>query len=300
MVVGLALNTDAGSWASRGIEYRKLLIRPLLDAGHSVSFCIGGTNVIKDYVCKLVLNPVVDTVIVGGGDGTVSMAANMVYRSGKPLGVLPLGTFNRFALDIGMPENPIESAYSISKLARTQVDLGKVNDLTFVNNVWLGVYALAIHRRKRLYIRTYRRTVASVIAAVEELLIHRPITITFCAPNGVTWKVTTSLVNISNNSYSTSAPHNMGRSNLNAGTLVIYVSKGTSGFNAAALALESILFGGWDANSLLRRLPGQKVTVTSPRINDFASLDGEPTMLCSPMKFSILQKAMTVLIPCSG
>src|SRR5690606_23560315 len=45
----------------------------------------------------------IDAVIVGGGDGTVSSAANLLAGTGKALGVLPLGTMNLFARDLDLP-----------------------------------------------------------------------------------------------------------------------------------------------------------------------------------------------------
>src|SRR5512144_2276671 len=42
----------------------------------------------------------VDLVVLGGGDGTLSVAAQVLAGGGKPLGILPLGTLNHFAQDL--------------------------------------------------------------------------------------------------------------------------------------------------------------------------------------------------------
>ncbi len=55
-----------------------------------------------------------DGVVVGGGDGSVSGAAGMLAGTGVPLGVLPLGTLNHFAKDLGMPADPAAAAALIA------------------------------------------------------------------------------------------------------------------------------------------------------------------------------------------
>ena len=57
----------------------------------------------------------VDAVVVGGGDGTISAAAGVAVDGHIVLGVLPLGTFNHFARDLGMPT---ELPVAVATLAR--------------------------------------------------------------------------------------------------------------------------------------------------------------------------------------
>jgi diacylglycerol kinase family enzyme len=45
----------------------------------------------------------VDAVVLGGGDGTISTGAAALLGGDKALGVLPLGTYNHFAKDLGIP-----------------------------------------------------------------------------------------------------------------------------------------------------------------------------------------------------
>src|SRR4051794_24399766 len=44
-----------------------------------------------------------DVIVSGGGDGTISAVAGALAETGKTLGVLPLGTLNHFAKDLGIP-----------------------------------------------------------------------------------------------------------------------------------------------------------------------------------------------------
>ena len=54
----------------------------------------------------------IDAIVVGGGDGSVSAVAGVLAGTSVPLGVLPLGTLNHFAKDLGIP-NDIDGAVGV-------------------------------------------------------------------------------------------------------------------------------------------------------------------------------------------
>jgi diacylglycerol kinase family enzyme len=72
-----------------------------------------------------------DTVVVGGGDGSASYAAQRLAGTDKVLGVLPLGTLNLLARDIGMPASLDASLPALSAAAPRAVDLGLLNGRPF-------------------------------------------------------------------------------------------------------------------------------------------------------------------------
>src|SRR5690242_1588766 len=51
----------------------------------------------------------VDVVVAAGGDGTIGCAAGNLADTGRPLGIIPLGTLNHLARDAGIP-NDMEGA----------------------------------------------------------------------------------------------------------------------------------------------------------------------------------------------
>ena len=66
-----------------------------------------------------------------------------------PLGVLPLGTLNHFAKDLGIPEK-LEDAVALITAGHTRrVDLGEVNGEIFINNSSLGIYPYLVSDRER-------------------------------------------------------------------------------------------------------------------------------------------------------
>ena len=83
-----------------------------------------------------------------GGDGTVNYVVNSMKSKGLdiPLGVIPAGTANDFAGAVGMSREPLEAARQIASGAVDRVDVGRVNDLYFVNIFSFGIFTTTSQR----------------------------------------------------------------------------------------------------------------------------------------------------------
>ena len=80
---------------------------------------------------------------VAGGDGSVAAVAGVAVERGLPLVVVPTGTLNHFARDLGLDlARPLRAldAFAAGQHER-RVDVGRINGRPFINNVSLGVYA---------------------------------------------------------------------------------------------------------------------------------------------------------------
>ncbi|POX50861.1 phosphoesterase [Streptomyces sp. Ru71] len=89
---------------------------------------------------------------VCGGDGTVNTAAEVALRHGLPLAVLPGGTLNHFALDLGV-EDARDLAAALTRGEAVRVDVGRFSSGErrgiFVNTLSLGVYPELVRERDR-------------------------------------------------------------------------------------------------------------------------------------------------------
>jgi YegS/Rv2252/BmrU family lipid kinase len=89
--------------------------------------------------------------IAAGGDGTIHHVVQaLVNNPEATLGVIPVGTYNHFAKDLGLPLD-WRAALDVALKGRTEVvDVARVNDRYFVNNLSLGLYPeLVAHREAR-------------------------------------------------------------------------------------------------------------------------------------------------------
>jgi len=80
-------------------------------------------------------------VAVAGGDGTVEAVARALVGSEIPLGIIPVGTYNNFALSAGIPADPVEACRIIATGKIRPVDVGFVNGHPFFEVVGIGLDA---------------------------------------------------------------------------------------------------------------------------------------------------------------
>lgn len=100
----------------------------------------------------------VDAVIVAGGDGTINEAVNGLLerqRGAVPLGILPFGTANVLAGELGIPERPLPAARALLSARRRAVHLGELNGNAFLVMAGIGldgriVAKLSSRLKKRL------------------------------------------------------------------------------------------------------------------------------------------------------
>jgi diacylglycerol kinase family enzyme len=92
----------------------------------------------------------VDMVVASGGDGTVSAVASGMLNSAIPLGILPTGTGNVFARDIGIP---VDFDHAIKLItgehALLELDMMLAHERAFVMNLSLGLSANTILKTER-------------------------------------------------------------------------------------------------------------------------------------------------------
>lgn len=88
-------------------------------------------------------------IVIGGGDGTLGGAASILANTPTALAILPLGTRNHFARQLGIPLDLAEAAAVAAGGQRRRIDLGAAGDRVFVNNASFGIYARFVRQRDR-------------------------------------------------------------------------------------------------------------------------------------------------------
>jgi diacylglycerol kinase family enzyme/membrane-associated phospholipid phosphatase len=109
---------------------------------------------------------------VAGGDGTISTACAVALETGLPLLVIPAGTFNHFAADLGVWS--VQDALAALRAGEAVlVDVGVAGHRSFINTSSTGIYVDLVRARERLENALGRRP-AVIIALAQVLRRARP------------------------------------------------------------------------------------------------------------------------------
>jgi diacylglycerol kinase family enzyme len=233
-------------------------------------------------------------VVAGGGDGTISAVAGALAGTKTKLGVLPLGTLNHFARDLGIPTELEDAAKLLATGEARAVDVADVNGRVFVNNSAIGLYPLMVLDREAQQAHLGRsKRWAMAIAAARTLFrfSHRRLTLTV---NDRTAVVDTPLLFVGNNAYKMDLPGAGTREAMDRGELFVLVLRRKSrlGF---CLASARALFGRARRDDAVRIDGVETLKVGSSRHSIAVSLDGESLHMKPPLQYRIRPKALNVV-----
>lgn len=234
-----------------------------------------------------------DVIGMAGGDGSQALVATVAMRHGIPHVVIPAGTRNHLALDLGLDRDDVVGALDAftGGIPRT-VDLATVNGRVFVNNASLGLYAdiVASDAYRDAKLRTALDTLPDLLGPnADSLDLH------FVDSDGVAHD-TADVVLVSNNPYVLDSLAGVGtRPRMDAGVLGV-VSL------TLASATEARRFLALETAGQVNRFPGWQQW-TTPRFEITSNgpvqvgVDGEALTMASPVVFEVVPAAVTMLIP---
>jgi diacylglycerol kinase family enzyme len=234
--------------------------------------------------------------VAAGGDGTVSAVADVVCGSPAALGVVPMGTLNHFAKDLGIPLDAADAVQVIAKGRCIRVDLGEVNARAFVNNASLGLYPKIVRERSRQQRRFGRSKRSAMLWATLDVLDRSRLLDLRLELDDEVRHCRAPFVFVGNNNY-TLEGFNIGtRAKLDQGRLTVYTTRRSSAGGLARLALRA-LFGRLRQADDFMESSVRSLQVESRRRRLLVALDGEVHAMETPLEFSILPRALQVIVP---
>lgn len=268
-------------------------------AGHGIDVRVVPPERLQPTIDELAAAPG-ELLLVGGGDGTLRSAAQRLAGGDKVLGVLPLGTLNRYARDLGVPLDPPAAVAALAAGHVERVDCAEVNGSIFLCNSTLGLPARFSTERQRLRGRGLAERAAGYWRAVRAALraSHR-MALTIDDENGAPRVVRALSLAISNNPYGQESSLLLSRPRLDTGELGIYVSRHRSGAQMA-LAMLRVMGGVWDGDPFLDISTARRVTVDSGRAQLHLVNDGEIERMAPPLTYRIRPGALLVLRPAAA
>lgn len=252
-----------------------------------------GMDVVREVRSRLARGT--NLFIAGGGDGTVHHVTQAVVHSEASLAVLPLGTYNHFARDLGIPLDWREALEVALTGASRQIDTGRVNDHFFVNNVSIGLYPELVAKREE-HGRDYPRWKARLSAFYATLRKYPHVTLTVETEHRHE-VLRTHVFMVSNNRYELeSVGIEAARNMMTEGRLSVYWLGHTSRWGLTKFVARY-------AAGRVHAIPGfhsfrtVRMRVQSSRSHLRVGIDGEVFTLDTPLVITAVPQSLLVRVP---
>jgi diacylglycerol kinase family enzyme len=234
--------------------------------------------------------------VAAGGDGTVSRIAALALEGGGELGVLPRGTRNHFARDLGLPLELDDAAAVLAHGTTSAVDVGELGERVFVNNACLGLYTRFVlvreHEEQRPGLKLWP---ALAKAAWQALRTSRDLEVRLRADDDALARRTPVLL-VGNNAYNIEGPGRGRRERLDRGRLSVYVLRTRSRAGLVWFGLRALV-GAVSAGRDFDALDTDSLVVAAGKAELEVALDGEVLRVPTPLRFGIRPRALRVRVP---
>lgn len=235
-------------------------------------------------------------VVAGGGDGTMNAIASVLAGTETALGVLPLGTLNHFARDLGVSLTLDEALKAIAAGKARTIDVGEVNGQVFVNNSSIGLYPAIVRHREKQQRRLGRSKWHAMLWAMHAVLRSHPFLDLTLELDGKVHRPRTPFVFIGNNVYSMEGFYVGLRERLDAGVLSVYLAHRAHRLRLFRLALRA-LFGRLHQANDFEAATTRELRIDSRHTRLLVATDGEVNALELPLEYRIRPGALKVIAP---
>lgn len=236
-----------------------------------------------------------DILVAAGGDGTVSATAAVAAETAAVFGVLPVGTLNHFARDVGIPLDLAAAVEAILAGRVQALDAGELNGRIFVNNSSVGLYPRMVRAREEEQRRGLDKRRAFGLALLRTWRQYRTL-VGQIVVDGRPQVVRTPFIFIGNNEYVVEGLRVGARAALDAGRLSVIVAPDCGRFEILALPVRAVL-GRIDPDAHLSSQPADEVVVELSRRSVNVALDGEVVTMRTPLRYRIRRRLLRTLVP---
>ncbi|WP_433074511.1 diacylglycerol/lipid kinase family protein [Dactylosporangium sp. CA-052675] len=236
-----------------------------------------------------------DALLVAGGDGSVRAVAERMLGSEVPLGIVPGGTMNVLARDLGVPNDLDEAVDALLSASVAWIDVATVNDQIFLCSSMLALMPhigrlrerarssargrLGLLRNGLRILRRYPRMRLTIVVDGQEHPAHTRAAVVSCNPLAA-------------------GPAPLpGRDRLDAGTLAVYVTHDRTRWDLLTVAAR-LFDGSWQRDARIRVYEGTSVRIRTSSLRYLSVMsDGEIAQLGVPLRYEIRPRALAVLAP---
>jgi diacylglycerol kinase family enzyme len=276
--VSVVLNRAAGALLENSAAHESLadLLR---QAGFEADFVPVELGALPERMAAA-CNSGASLVVVGGGDGTIACAAETAAAAGVTLGILPFGTMNVLARDLGIPIGDPAAAVALLRDGEArEIDAAEVNGRLYLCNSMIGLPARLARfreaaRGKGLAVRLWLRFVHAALRAASLM--------------------------VSVNALDDSSGRLFGRSRLDGGALVLYLARHLTLWDMLRLAFRAMT-GHLRDDPALDETHANEIEIIRigrrPRRTIRVMNDGEVMLVAPPLSYKIRPGALRVMAP---
>jgi len=234
-----------------------------------------------------------DALGMAGGDGSLATVAQVAVEQDLPFVVIPAGTRNHYAADLGLDRaDPTAALAAFIRGEEHRLDYATVNGRMFLNNVSLGVYAAAVEQPG------YRDAKLETTLKVLPELVEKGgpcFDLRIDVPGQGHWD-SAALIQVSNGVYEMAGSTFGRRLHLDAGQLGVVAVDINQGADLAAITVLAAArhperhAGVWPWET-------EGLTIGSGQVELGAGVDGEYVLLEPPLEFRVVHRGLRVLVP---
>jgi diacylglycerol kinase family enzyme len=292
--IEVILNARSGSHQAQ--DSREVLEKVFRESGRSFGISVASGDEIG-RVAQAKAESDCEVLVAGGGDGTICGVAEAARKCGKTVGVLPLGTFNYFARNLGIPLDLAEAARIILEGEPVRASVLDLDGRLVLNNSSIGIHPAVLLQRRKLYRRWGRNQLSAYLSVF--ITAFRPpprLRVRLATDEGEVTRETP-LVMICSNAFQMEAFALVGRECLAAEKFALYVARMAGRTTLFRLGLRAFF------RCLRPEVDYEVVCASDVTIEALqhrrlrAAVDGELERLESPMRFRVAPQQLCVLAP---
>ncbi|MBA2434445.1 MAG: hypothetical protein H0V54_05055 [Chthoniobacterales bacterium] len=292
--IEIILNARSGSQQAQ--DSREILEKVFGESGRTFGISVA-TGAEIGRVAEEKAKSDCEILVAGGGDGTICGVAEAARKHGKTLGVLPLGTFNYFAKNLGLPLELEEAARVILEGEPVGASVLDLDGRLVLNNSSIGIHPAVLLKRRKLYRRWGRNQLNAYLSVLITAFQPPPrLRVRLATDEGEIVRETPLLM-ICANAFQMEAFSLGGKECLAEEKFALYVARMSGRFTIFRLGLRTLI-GCLRPEVDYEVICASDVTIETLRRRRLrAAVDGELERLDSPMRFRIAPRQLRVLAP---
>ncbi|WP_404404859.1 diacylglycerol/lipid kinase family protein [Pelagibacterium halotolerans] len=288
------LNSRSGAVRALGVTPEGLAAR---FERHGLDATIDGDleGRVEDRIARAAASDA-EVIVAAGGDGTVTSVAERILGTGKAIAILPLGTLNLLAKDLGVPLDIDAWFAALPGMTPKSIDVADVNGRIFLHKAVIGVLPDIAAARERIRGAGLLAKLRYLLYVFRRVARSRRFALEVITETGEKRIERVHAIGVASNAYDEAFGHFMTRQRLDTGLMTLYKVSRSSPLGFLRLA-AGMLAGRWRDDPSLHIQPAHSVTIRSRKPRLQVMIDGEIESLETPLHFTIKHKALPILAP---